>query len=300
MLIAGRNAWGCCPEQDLDMTRDKQRKQAARERANTKGIPYTRALRELAGATSNPGRDKAGLNAENTTVRQTADDVAHRVLGLQYIPAQPVAHRTDHLGQCLCREMYSTEVDLAHYSVVYVSSFASSGIVDEVSLHHSRQVVGHLTRAWAATRDTLAQMTSDAREYAVHLLELTELSMVESCQIAKQVRMARNEWFQDVSGLSQTCSAGVRDLRLLVRDSENGRAVEMPPGCVDHVAEEIVTWTAISGVEIEVLGDDPAVIDLVQQEADWLRETKHWLLGARWWEKERALAPESPFRALFT
>ncbi|WP_433714336.1 hypothetical protein ACQP2U_09625 [Nocardia sp. CA-084685] len=55
--------------------------------------------------------------------------------------------------------------------------------------------------------------------------------------------------------------------------------VEMPPGCVDHVAEEIVTWTGIPGLEVVVLGDDRAAIDLAQRRADGLRETEHWLLG---------------------
>ncbi|WP_327097349.1 hypothetical protein OIE68_00235 [Nocardia vinacea] len=99
--------------------------------------------------------------------------------------------------------------------------------------------------------------------------------------------------------MGQVCAAGARDLRLQVRDGEGGRVVEMPPGCVDHVAEEIVTWTGIPGVEVEVLGDDRAAIDLAQRRADGLRETEHRLLGPRWWEKERALAPESPFAALF-
>ncbi len=291
---------GFCPEQDLEVTRDKRRKQAARQRANTQGIRYTRALRELSREADTPAQDGAGINSECAVVRQMADNVAHRVMALQYIPAEPVAHRADHLGQCLSRAMYRTAVDLAHHSAVYVEAFASTGIVDEMSLHHARQVVGHLTRAWAATRDTLAQMTSDACERAVQLLEVTELTMVESCQLAKRVRMSRNEWFCDVTGESQACLAGVRDLRLQVRDGESGRFVEMPPGCVHHVAEEIVTWTAIPDVEIEVHGEDRAAIDHAKRKADGLRETEHWLLGPQWWEKERALAPESPYSALYT
>ena len=39
----------------------------------------------------------------------------------------------------------------------------------------------------------MAEMTSDAREHAVQLLEVTESAMVESCRVAKQVRMSRNE-----------------------------------------------------------------------------------------------------------
>ncbi|MFF0532708.1 hypothetical protein ACFYT3_30575 [Nocardia amikacinitolerans] len=280
------------------MTRDKRRKQAARQHSNNQGIRYTRALRELSRGTDTPRR-QTELSAECATVRRKADDVADRLIALQHVPAKPVAHRADHLGQCLSRVMYSTAVDLAHKSAVYVQAHASSGIVDEMSLHHARQVLGHLTRASAATRETLAEITSGAREHAVQLLQVTESAMVESCQMAKQVRMSRNEWFCDVTGMGQTCAAGTRDLRLQVRDGEGERVVEMPPGCVDHVAEEIVTWSGIPGVEVEVLGDDRAAIDLAQRLADTLRETEHWLLGPQWWEQERALAPGSPFTALF-
>lgn len=96
--------------------------------------------------------------------------------------------------------MYSTAVGLACDSAVYVEAHASSGIVDEMSVHDARQVVGHFTRAWAAPRDTLAETTSGARDHAVQLLGVTESAMVESCQVAKQVRMSRNEWFCDVTG----------------------------------------------------------------------------------------------------
>lgn len=296
MSIEGRAAWGPCLETDLAVTRDKRRKQAVRLHANKQDIPYTRALREVSGGGD---QDKAGPSVDYATVRQAADEVAHRVRALQYIPAEPVAHRADHLGQCLSREMYSTAIDLADHSVACVSGSASSGIVDEMSLHHARQVVGYLTHAGAATRDTLAEMTADARRHAVQLLDVAESEMVESCEVAKQMRMPRNEWFCDLTGLDQACSTGTRDLRLLVWDASSGHIVEMPPGCVGHVAEEIVTWTGISSVEVEVLGTDRDAVDLAQRRADELRETEHWLLGPQWWEKERALAPGSPFTALF-
>lgn len=76
-------------------------------------------------------------------------------------------HRADHLGQCPSRAMYANAVDLAQYSVDYVKVFAGSGVVDEMSLHHVHQALGHLTRACAVTRDALAQMASDALEHAV-------------------------------------------------------------------------------------------------------------------------------------
>ncbi|WP_069162922.1 hypothetical protein [Nocardia altamirensis] len=284
------------------MTRDKQRKRAAREHAEAQGIRYTRARRKLGAGSDAPSGDDAGRGADCTVVQvqQMAEDVAHRVMALGYIPEQPVAHRADHLGQCLSREIYGTAVEMAHRSAVYVSSYARSGVVDEMSVHHARQVVGLLLRAQAATREALAQMTSEATQCAVRLLEVTQSAMVKSCQLAQDTRMPRNEWFCDITGLAQACSAGARDLRLAVRDSECGCVVEMPPGCVGHVAEEFVTWTGIPGIKIEVLGEDQAAIELVRRRADGLRETEHWLLGPRWWERERALAPQSPFTAAFT
>lgn len=281
------------------MTRDKQRKQAARQFADAQGIRYTRALREMNRRADAPPRAEGGLSAECTMVQQKARDVEDRVLGLQYIPAEPVAHRAEHLGQCLSRELYRIEVNLARESAAHVAGFASSGIVDEMAIHHARQVLGHLTRAWAATRESVAEMASDAHLHAVQLLQLTESAMIESCQLAKQVRMSRNEWYCDITGLAQTCSPGARDLRLQLRDSTSGHVMEMPPGCVGHAGEEIVTWTGVDGIEIEVLGADSAAIALARRRANGLSETEHWLLGPQWWEKARTLAPESPFTALF-
>lgn len=276
------------------MTRDKQRKQAARRHRDDRGVRYRRAMREL-GQRSEPVRGDGGC----ALVRQTADEVEHQVAALQHIPAEPVEHRADHLGQCLSHPMYATAVDLAHLSAIHVDAAAGSGVVDEVSVHHAGQVVGHLTRASAATRDALAQRVSEARRHAVGLLEVTRAAMVASCELATQVRMARNEWYCEVSGDSQACTAGARDLRLQVRDPHSGRVVEMPPGCVGHIAEEIGTWTGVPDIEIEVTGPDPTVVDLARQQAADLRETEHWLLGPLWWEKQRTLAPSSPFTAPF-
>ncbi|WP_280454172.1 hypothetical protein [Nocardia brasiliensis] len=298
--ITRRGAWGHARNRVFDMTSDKQRKRAARQHASTQGTRYTRAKRELAMGTARPGAEDIGGGADCAVVEQLAEDVARRVMALSHIPTQPVAHRDDHLGQCLNREIYGAAVELAHHSAVYVSSYARSGVVDEMSLYHARQAVGQLTRAQASSRDALTDMVSEVLQCAVKLPETTESVMAISCELAQSTRMARNEWFCEVTGLAQGCSAGARDLRLAVRDGQSGRVVEMAPGCVDHVTEEIVTWTSVPGIEIEVLGGDPAVIELVWRRAEQLRETEHWLLGPRWWERERALTPESPFTALFT
>jgi hypothetical protein len=273
----------------IDVTKDKQRKQAARQHQDARGIRYRRAMRELDQQTEPaPGDSRGGC----ITVRQAAEKIEHRIVALQHTPTQPIGHRADHLGQCLSSAMYATAVDLALLSAVHVGVAAGSGVVDEVSVHHAQQVVGHLTRASATTRDALAQRISENRRYAVELLEVTRAAMVASCELAAHLRMARNEWYCEVSGDS-------RDVRLQARDPDNGRVVEMPPGCVGHLAEEIVTWTGVPDVEIEVLGPDPAVIDLAQQYAAGLRETEHWLLGPLWWERQQTLAPRSPFTALF-
>ncbi|WP_040793364.1 hypothetical protein [Nocardia paucivorans] len=279
------------------MTRDKQRKQAARQYRDDRGVRYRRAMREL-GQRSEPVRGEGGSSGGCALVRQTVDEVEHQVAALQHIPAKPVDHRADHLGRCLSHPMYAAAVDLALLSAVHVGAAAGLGVVDEVSVYHAGQVVGHLTRASAVTRDAPAQRVCEARRHAVGLLEVTRVAMVASCELAAQVRMARNEWYCEVSGGSQACTAGARDLRLQVRDPHSGRVVEMPAGCVGHIAEEIVTWTGVPDIEIEVAGPAPAVVDLARQHAAGLRETEHWLFGPLWWEKQRTLAPPSP-HALF-
>ncbi|MFD4406700.1 hypothetical protein ACFWPH_28455 [Nocardia sp. NPDC058499] len=280
------------------MTRDKQRKQAAHQHKDTRGVRYRRAMRELDQQTE-PGHGDDSSGSGWSMVRQAADKVTHRVMALQHIPTEPVEHRADHLGQCLSQPVYATAVDLAHRSAVYVCAAAGSGVVDEVSLHHARQIVGQLTRASAANRNTLAQMVFEAHHHAVGLSEVVAAAMVASCELATQVRMARNDWYCEVSGYSQACTPGARDVRLQVRDNRSGRAVDMPPGCVGHVAEEIATWTGIADVEIEVFGPNQSVVDLTSRRASGLRETEHWLLGPQWWDKQHTLAPQSPFTALF-
>ncbi|MGW5315489.1 hypothetical protein [Nocardia thailandica] len=289
------------------MTKDKQRKRAAREYADEHGQRYVRALRDTTASApgaaghdpytpTDPGSTPADPASKPTVVGEVVAELSVRLSRLSGLPPAPIPQRCEHSGQCLESRVYFPAIGQAR---TLVSALGDAAVLDEESVGTARRVLGALAQAHVVACDDLAVAVAEAGRHARVLLELVEAAHCRSCELSQQLRMPGNAWFRTVTGLSQRCAPGRRDVVLSVRH-DAGVAVMMPSACVDHAAEELVTWTDIPAVTVELTGCDTATTDLVTRKAARLREVEHWLLGFRWWTKEHDLAPRSPFTDLLT